>query len=76
MSHANPKNSKLGGLRRRWIGIPSGQFQESGGKPGGARGGAWGRIVGNWQPNGASGEGIGGAVAAKMAGFGVGTIGQ
>ncbi|MCP5024365.1 MAG: hypothetical protein GY930_21670 [bacterium] len=29
-----------------WIGIPSGQFQESGGKPGGARGGPWGRALG------------------------------
>ncbi|MCP4165353.1 MAG: aminotransferase class III-fold pyridoxal phosphate-dependent enzyme [Chloroflexi bacterium] len=27
-----------------WIGIPSGQFQESGGKPGGVRGGAWGGL--------------------------------
>ncbi len=46
------------------------------GEPGGAGGGAWGRIVGNCQPNGASGARIGGAVAAKRAGFGVGTIGQ
>ncbi len=28
----------------RWIGIPSGQFRESGGKPGGARGRAWGGL--------------------------------
>ncbi len=39
-------------------------------------GASMGRIVGNCQPNGASGVGIGGAVAAKRAGFVVGTIGR
>ncbi len=33
-----------------------------------------GWIVGNCQPNGASGAGSGGAVAAKRAGFGIGTM--
>ncbi len=37
-------------------------------------GASMGWIVGNCQPNGASRGGIGGAVAAKRAGFGVGTI--
>ncbi len=42
--------------------MPSGQFQE---RRGGARwsaGASMGRIVGNWQPNGASGEGISGGI--------------
>ncbi len=39
-------------------------------------GASMGRIVGNCQPNGASWAGIGGAVAARRAGFGVGTIRQ
>ncbi len=37
-------------------------------------GASMGWIVGNCPPNGASGAGFGGAVAAKKAGFGVGTI--
>ncbi len=68
--------SRVGQQGGRWIGIPSGQFRESGGKRGGSRGRTVGWIVGNCLPNGVSGAGIGGAVAAKKAGFGVGTIRQ
>ncbi|MCP5022343.1 MAG: hypothetical protein GY930_11275 [bacterium] len=59
-----------------WIGIPSGQFQERRGEARWSAGASMGRIVGNWQPNGASGEGISGAVAAKRAGFCIGAMRQ